>query len=242
MKRYKCLIVDDERLAQELLESYVKKIPYLELVGCCSTAMEAMQFIAQNDIQILFLDIQMPDLTGIEFLRALKQRPATIFTTAYSEYAIEGYELSVVDYLLKPIEFDRFFQAVNKAVNSFGEAKEIFATPITEEKGKEDYFFVKADNKIVRLEFKDILFVEALQKYIQIYTVDQKIVTLLSLSKIELTLPIQRFIRIHRSFIINIEKVESIEGNMVKMGGHSIPVSKGQRELFMERVREKGLF
>jgi len=204
--------------------------------------MEAMQFIAQNDIQILFLDIQMPDLTGIEFLRALKQRPAIIFTTAYSEYAMEGYELSVVDYLLKPIEFERFFQAVNKAVNSLGKTDNVIAAPIIEEKESENYFFVKADSKIVRIEFKDILYVEALQKYIQIYTTERKIVTLLSLSKIEELLPNQRFIRIHRSFIINIESIESIEGNMVKMGDYSIPVSKGQRELFMELVREKGLF
>ena len=109
MKKYKCLIVDDERLAQELLESYIEKIPYLECVASCSTAMEAMQYLAKNQIDLLFLDIQMPDLTGIEFLRSLKKAPATIFTTAYSEYALEGYELSVIDYLLKPIEFDRFF-------------------------------------------------------------------------------------------------------------------------------------
>jgi len=242
MQKYKCLIVDDEKLAQELIESYVKKIPYLDLVACCSTAMEAMQFIAKNDIHILFLDIQMPDLTGVEFLRALKLQPATIFTTAYSEYAIESYELSVVDYLLKPIEFDRFFQAVNKAVNSLSNTKEELPISVIEKKESEDYFFVKADNRIVRLEFNDILFVEAMQKYVQIYTVDNKIVSLLSLSKIEETLPNQRFVRIHRSFIINIEKIENIEGNMVRMGGHKIPISKGQRELFMDLVRKKGLF
>lgn len=245
METYKCLIVDDERLAQELIENYIKKIPYLEVIAACSTAMEAMQQLAQNKVDIMFLDIQMPDITGIDFLRSLKNAPATIFTTAYSEYALDGYELGLVDYLLKPIEFDRFFKAVTKAVDGLPKQVDlprIIKTPATIAKSKEDYFFIKSDSKIVRIAFDDILFIEALQKYIRIYTTDKKVMSLLSMSKIQEMLPAQQFARIHRSYMININRVDSIEGNMVKVLEHKLPISKGQRDRFMEIVRGRGPF
>lgn len=245
MQSYQCLIVDDEKLAQELLENYIKKIPYLEVIASCSNAMEAMQHLAQHEIDILFLDIQMPHVTGIEFLKMLKKTPATIFTTAYSEYALEGYELGLVDYLLKPIEFERFFKAVNKAVESLHKKGEVQNIPISTsfpEKAKEDYFFIKSDGKIVRIAFDDILFIEALQKYIRIYTPNKKVMSLLSLSKIQEMLPSEQFARIHRSYIININQVDIIEGNMVRMRKHTLPISKGQREAFMERVKHRGPF
>lgn len=248
MQKYTCLIVDDEKLAQELLESYVQKLPNLEVVACCSTAMEAMVYLTQQAIDLLFLDIEMPDLSGLDFLRSLKKTPATILTTAYSEYALEGFELSVVDYLLKPIEFERFFRAVTKAISGLQKASPmpmLIPTPVptsTNETPPSDYFFVKADNKIVRVVFDDILFIEALQKYIRIHTAEKRIVTLISLSKIQEDLPERQFIRIHRSYIINIDKIDNIEGNMVRMGKHKLPISKGQREVFMEKIREKGMF
>lgn len=243
MEKIKCLLVDDERLAQELLAGYIKKVPSLEIVAICSTAMEAMHYLSTSQVDLLFLDIQMPDLTGIAFLRSLKTQPATILTTAYSEYALEGFELSVVDYLLKPIEFERFFQALSKALERLQKPvppADIFDP--SDKVAKEDYFFIKTDSKIVRIAFDEVLYIEALQKYIRIHTTDKKIISLLSLSKIEELLPTPPFIRIHRSYLVNIDKVDSIEGNMVRIKAHQLPISKGQRELFMNRLREKGLF
>ncbi len=254
MKKYKCLIVDDETLARELLTDYVSKIPYLELAGTCANAIEAKFALQEKKIDILFLDIQMPDLTGLELLRMLKKKPATILTTAYSEHALEGYELDVLDYLLKPIEFERFFKAVSKAVEWLG--KDALHTKSTEVEAvsntldsspqtstqTEKYFFVKSDYKIVKVEFDEILFVEALQKYVRIHTSKERIVTLLSLSKLLESLPANQFIRIHRSYVINIDKVDSIEGNMVRIGKHNLRISKGQKEAFLEFVKEKGIF
>lgn len=236
MKQYNCLIVDDERLAQELLESYVQKIPNLVHVASCSSALEAMQYLAQHSVDILFLDIQMPDLTGIEFLRTVKNIPATILTTAYSEYALEGYELSVVDYLLKPIEFDRFFKAVMKIVGSSPVPTSLDTV------SQPNYFFIKTDQKIVKIAFEEVLFIEALQKYIRIHTTTKRVVSLFSLSKIQELLPENQFIRIHRSYLLNIDKMDSLEGNMVKIGEHILPISKGQKDNFMTLLKSKGLF
>lgn len=242
MTNYKCLIVDDEQLARDLLESYVKKIDYLELKGTCSSAIEAMQVLQQQEIDILFLDIQMPDLSGIELLKTLKKQPATIFTTAYSEYALDGYELGVIDYLVKPIEFDRFFKAVSKAMNRLQKNQTIVPKDIAPIEPKEDYFFIKSESKIVRIDFDDVLYIEALQKYIRIYTTKEKIITLLSITKILELLPADQFFRIHRSFVLNIDKIDNIEGNMVKIGTYTLTISKGQREHFLEVVKSKGFF
>jgi len=235
---YKCLLVDDESLAQELLAAYIAKIPYLELVQKCSTAIEAQIALQQHDIDILFLDIEMPELTGIDFLRSLSKKPATIFTTAYANYALEAFDLDVVDYLLKPIEFSRFFKAVTKAIQRIG-GENISALP-TEE--KTNYFFVKADYKTVKVNHEDVLFIESHQKYICIYTTKQKIITLLSLSNIMQHLPSQQFVRVHRSYIINIDKIDSIEGNMIHINKHELPISKGQKEAFFALIDKQKLF
>lgn len=239
MENYTCLIVDDERLAQELLESYVQKIPWLESVASCSTAIEAMGILNQKEVDILFLDIQMPDLTGIDFLQSLKKAPITIFTTAYSEYAIEGFELGVADYLLKPIEFERFFKAMNKALGHLNKQAPIPISTNQSITPKEDYFFIKSDNKVVRIAFEEVLFIEALQKYIRIHTKEKRIVSLLSLSKIQELLPSNNFVRIHRSYIVNIDKIDNIEGNMVNINNHKLPISKGQKEAFLKKIKEK---
>lgn len=248
MNTYQCLIVDDERLARELIDSYLQKIPYLKVVAICSSAIEAMQVLQSQQIDLLFLDIQMPNLTGIDFLRSLKDPPLTILTTAYSEFALEGYELSVVDYLLKPVEFDRFFKAISKAMERLEDkkpmdAQQIIATGVAE-KGAEDgdYFFIKVDHKILKINRGEVLYIEADQKYVHIYTEQTKHFTLLSLSKILESLPQSKFIRIHRSFIVNIDKIDSIEGNTVRIKEHKIPISKGQRDAFMEVVKKKGFF
>lgn len=242
MQLLRCLIVDDEKLAQELLSTYVQKMPNLELVATCSTALQAMQVLQSQTVDLLFLDIQMPDLTGLEFLRSLRHPPATILTTAYSEYAVESYELDVVDYLLKPIEFERFFQAVNKVNLTNNHTQTAVNQSITNiQNTTKDHFFVKADSKIIKVNIGDILYIEALQKYVRIHTTQQRIVTLLSLSKILEELPAEQFIRIHRSYIIHLQHIENVEGNMVKIGEQKLPISKGQREEFMQRLRNKGL-
>lgn len=256
MNQYQCVIVDDERLARELLEKYIQKIPYLEITAICTNAIDAMQVLQKNNVDLLFLDIQMPNLTGIDFLRSLKDPPATIFTTAYSKFALEGFELSVVDYLLKPIEFDRFFKAISKAVerleqkNTSEYSEKSIVGNVSDDKNivvdktdkNEKYFFIKTDYKLVKINIADVLYIEADQKYIHIYTEKEKYFTLLSLGKILESLPTEQFIRIHRSYVINIEKIDSIEGNIVKINEYKIPISKGQRERFMDRIKEKGLF
>lgn len=250
---YKCVIVDDEPLAQELLEGYISKIPYLELLQKCSSAIEAQMYLSQNQADILFLDISMPNLTGIDLLKMLNTtQTATIFTTAYSQHAIEAFELDATDYLLKPIEFDRFFKAVTKAVKRLEKGASTssippIAAPANSAKPENeistvDYFFVKSDYKILKVSYNDVLFIESAQKYICIHTTTQKIITLLSLSGVMKQLPAHQFFRVHRSYVVNIDKVDSIEGNMVCIGKHKLPVSKGQREAFFKVIEGKTLF
>lgn len=238
---YKCVIVDDEPLAQELLESYISKIPYLQLVQKCSSAIEAQMYLSQHSTDILFLDISMPNLTGIDLLKMLNTNGlSTIFTTAHSQHAVEAFDLDATDYLLKPIEFDRFFKAVAKAVKRLEKQSSTSANPPIEDANASssmmDYFFVKSDYKILKVSYQEVLFIESAQKYICIHTKDQKIITLLSLSGVMKQLPSHRFFRIHRSYVVNIDKVDSIEGNMVCIGKHQLPISKGQREAFFKVV------
>lgn len=246
--KLKCLIVDDEALARKLLSDYVAKLPDLELVASCSNAIEARSELNKQKIDILFLDIQMSDLTGIEFLRMLKVKPATILTTAYSEYAVEGYELDIVDYLLKPIVFERFFMAVNKAVERLRKDEQPIPQEIQamEQSNREvenrDYFFVKADSKIIRVAYTDVLYIESLREYVRIHTHTEKIITLQSLSKLMEVLPSSRFVRIHRSHIINLEKIEQVNGNLVRLGGEDLQISKGQKEHFLSMINKDGLF
>lgn len=242
MKKYTCIIVDDETLARELLTVHIAKLPYLEILATCANAIEAKFALEKHQPDILFLDIQMPNLTGLELLRMLKRRPATILTTAYSEYALEGYELDVLDYLLKPIEFERFFKAVSKAVDWLDRGQTSVSSipipaPVIEP--QDNYFFVKTDYKMVKVVFSDILFIEALQKYVRIHTPSVRLVTLMSMSQLEETLPTGQFVRIHRSYIVNLDKIDSIEGNIVHIGKQQLPLSKGQREAFLEWVKRK---
>ncbi len=242
MKKYTCIIADDETLARELLAAHVAKIPNLEIVATCPNAIEAKFALEKHQPDLLFLDIQMPNLSGLELLRMLKRRPATILTTAFSEHALESYELDVLDYLLKPIEFERFFKAVSKAVDWLDRGQivpknEAAAAPT---EPPPDYFFVKSDHKIVKVVFSEILFIEALQKYVRIHTARQRIVTLMGMSQLEEILPAGQFVRIHRSSIVNLEKIDSIEGNLVHIEKHQLAISKGQREDFMKWVERKG--
>lgn len=243
MKKYTCIIADDEALARELLASHLSKIPNFEIIANCGSAVEARFALQKHQPDLLFLDIQMPDLTGIELLRMLPKRPATILTTAFSEHALEGYELDVLDYLLKPIEFERFFKAVSKATDwlergQVNENQTIAATPLPT---RDPYFFVKSDSKILKVMFEDILFVEALQKYVRIHTTSERIVSLMGMGQLEAALPTEQFFRCHRSFILNLEKIERIEGHEALVGKHRLPVSKGQWDSFLAKIKEKSL-
>ncbi len=242
METYTCLIVEDEILAQDLLKNYLSKIPGIELIGTCQTAMEALSFIKNESVDILLLDIQMPDLTGIELLRAIKQPPLTILITAYSEYALEGYEFNVVDYLLKPVKFDRFFQAIAKVLERLNQKTPQKDAAIPDTDTAADYIFVKSDYKAIKVKFDDILYIEGMQKYVKFKCKDTQITTLLSLSKLEDILPTKDFLRIQKSFIANLNHIVGIEGNRLVMSNtDKIPMSKSIKPQLIELLDRNGL-
>lgn len=242
--KYTCLLVDDENLALRLLEDYVNKIPQLTIVGKCQNALSALQILQTQQIDILFLDIQMPDLTGIELIKILKNKPEIILTTAYAEHALEGYQLDVTDYLLKPIPFERFVQAVNKAMeyrnlrNAGVSNLNVSSAPVSTAAPALDYMFVKSDYKQIKVPYADILYIEGLREYVSIYTKEKRIVTLETLKNLELTLPAQQFLRIHKSYIINTTKVEALNGNMVEMGKIKVPIGKNYREATLRLLKQ----
>ena len=227
MKKVNCLVVDDEELARTLLENYISRLPHLHLVAKCANPLEAFKVLEEENIDILFLDIQMPELSGIDFLKTLQTQPKVIFTTAYSEYAIEGYQLDVVDYLLKPFSFERFVQAVNKAVNLINEK------PKDTEK---DFLLVKSEHKIHKIKYADIRYIQSMREYVAYFLPNGKILALNSLKKLETELPADQFIRIHKSYIIPIQKVTTLEGNMVHIGDEKLPIGNLYKEEVLKRV------
>jgi DNA-binding LytR/AlgR family response regulator len=233
-----CIIIDDEPLARKGLKEYIADIDFLHLFGEFDSPLKAAGLISRGDVQLLFLDIQMPRITGVEFFKTLHRAPPVIFTTAYPEYALEGFELNALDYLVKPISFDRFLKAALKAK----EYHEIRAKNTAETTGNfKEYFFIKADSKLVKLFFDDILFAEALQNYVVIHTHDKKYITYLTFKSVEEYLPVDRFIKTHKSFIISAAKTESIEGNNIRIGSHDIPISRNLKEEVMAKLL-KGKF
>lgn len=234
----KAIIVDDEPLAQEVLSTYIQKFPQLELVAQCNNAVEAGAILRNESIDLMFLDIEMPQISGIDFLKTLSKRPNVILTTAYSEYAMDGYELNVVDYLLKPIAFDRFAKAVNKALEqgTSGQAE----TKPNEEKSA-DYIFVKADKKLIKVRFSDISYIEGLKDYVILHTPSGRIVTLQTMKSLESKLPSTIFMRVHRSYIVNLSNVSIIEGNTIQMGKKVIPIGKNYKDLLLEVVNKNRL-
>lgn len=241
MKSYTCIIVDDETLAQDLVETHLQKIPNLEIVAKCHTAMEAMAVLNERTIDLMFLDIEMPDLTGIELLKALDKPPYTIFTTAYSEHALEGYELNVVDYLLKPVRFDRLFKAVSKVL-ALLKAKDSGTDHVQTKETKDDYIFVKSEYKAVKVPFEDILYIESMQKYVKFHLTNKTVISLMSISALKEILPQNRFFRCQKSFIIHLDKIESIEGNQLVLTSKvKIPVSKNLKSELLTLVDKNGL-
>lgn len=235
----KCVIIDDEPLAVELLEDFVKKVDSLELVRTFNNAIDAISFINQNNVDLIFLDIQMPHFSGIEFLNTIEKKPLIIFTTAYSDYAVEGFNLGAVDYLVKPIPFHRFLKAVVRAQQIANPAAA--TQPVTENsistESEQDFMFVRAEYENVKMNFSDILFIEGLKDYVKIYTTDGKFtLTLISLIKLENLLSNKGFSRIHRSYIINIKHVKSIQKNKVLISDKRIPISESYKNTFFEKI------
>jgi DNA-binding LytR/AlgR family response regulator len=241
LKTYNCIIVDDETLAQELIEVHLAKISSIHIIAKCHTAIEAMDVINNYHVDIMFLDIQMPDITGVEFLKSLDTAPLTILTTAYSEYAIEGYELNVIDYLLKPIRFDRFFKAIVKVLSILKEANDTIAIE-NMTLVKDDYIFVKSDYKAIKVSFNELVYVESMQKYVKFYLKDKMVMSLMSLTSLEEILPSSSFFRCQKSFIVNLTKIESIEGNQLLLNnGTKIPVSKNLKSELVKLIDKNNL-
>ncbi|PBJ11714.1 LytTR family DNA-binding domain-containing protein [Flavobacterium sp. ACN6] len=235
----KCVIIDDEPLAVELLQDFVKKIDSLELISSFNNAIDAVSFINQNNVDLVFLDIQMPHFSGIDFLNTIEKKPLVIFTTAYSDYAVEGFNLGAVDYLVKPIPFHRFLKAVVRAqqVLQPAMANQALSENTNAPEIEQDFMFVRAEYENVKLNFADILFIEGLKDYVKIYTTDNKfILTLISLIKLENLLSNKGFARIHRSYIINIKHVKSIQKNKVLISDKRIPISESYKSTFFEKI------
>lgn len=231
MKTLRCIIVDDEPLARQGLQGYVEQVDFLDLKAVCKNAIQANTILQQEAIDLIFLDIEMPKLTGINFLKSLQNPPFVIFTTAYSEYALEGYQFDVVDYLLKPISFERFLQACNKALR-------LIAKSDTNEATNEDYIFVKTDKQLVKLNIADILFVEGMQNYILIHTEKEKLMTLVPLKNVFDLLSETNFIQVHRSYIVAKSKIEAIVGNQILVGGKHIPLSTRMRKQVLDLLTD----
>ncbi|WET04536.1 LytTR family DNA-binding domain-containing protein [Flavobacterium sp. YJ01] len=234
----KCVIIDDEPLAVELLQDFVKKVDSLELINSFNNAIDAVSFINQNNVDLVFLDIQMPHFSGIDFLNTIEKKPLVIFTTAYSDYAVEGFNLGAVDYLVKPIPFHRFLKAVVRAQQVL---QPLTPQAISENTNapeiEQDFMFVRAEYENVKLNFADILFIEGLKDYVKIYTTDNKFtLTLISLIKLENLLSSKGFARIHRSYIINIKHVKSIQKNKVLISDKRIPISESYKNTFFEKI------
>jgi two-component system LytT family response regulator len=234
----KCVIIDDEPLAVELLVEFVGRIDSLELVTTFTNAIDAISIINQSQIDLIFLDIEMPHFSGIDFINAIENKPLIIFTTAYSNYAVEGFNLGAVDYLVKPIPFNRFLKSVLRA-QQINTPKSISTTNqnVNPPEIEQDFIFVRAEYENVKINFKDILFIEGLKDYVKIYTTDNKyILTLISLIKLENLLSSKGFSRIHRSYIINIKHIKSIQKNKVLIADKRIPISESYKNAFFEKI------
>lgn len=233
-----CIIIEDEPLARNLLVDYVSKVPTLNLVQAFGNPLEALEVLRAQPVDILFLDVQMPQLTGISLLKVLQNKPMVILTTAYSEYATEGYELDVADYLLKPVTFERFLKAVDKVTQRLsGESK---ATPVTTEiQVLPDFVFVKDGTKSVKITLAEILYVEGLKDYVTIHTKQQKITTLQRMKTLEEQLPADKFIRIHNSYIVAVQAIDIVHKNEVQIGTASLPIGDTYRKPFREFIEKK---
>ena len=235
----KCIIVDDEPLAIEILESYVARIEQLQLVGTFRNAIAAFTFLQQHPVDLIFLDIQMPKLSGIDFLKTLKKHPKVIFTTAFRDYALDGFELEVADYLLKPIPFERFLKAVAKVLPQAETERTLPAQPSTT--SNESFIYFKVDKKMVKTRLSDILYIESIKDYVKVRTLDKEIITQQKISYLEESLPRTQFLRVHRSFMVNVERIDAYSATDVEMGKHQIPIGRNYKNDVI-RILSKQVF
>lgn len=230
----RCLVIDDEPYARQLLREFIEKVPNLVLEGAYANALKALPTLSKKPIDIIFLDIQMPDISGIDFLKTLDKKPNIIFTTAFAEYALEGFELDAVDYLLKPFDFNRFLKAINKLTQRI--EKQVFSINNSEKSTQADFMFVKDGHKLVKVDYKSILFIKGTREYVTIHTRDKKIMSLQTLKNMEAELPAD-FIRVHNSFIIYLPAVGSLSKNELEIGEELIPIGITYKKTLLERVK-----
>jgi len=230
--KLRCIAVDDEPLSLKIIEKYAADLPQLDLLATCGNAFEAMEELRRNPIDLMFLDINMPKLSGISLLKSLDKQPLVIFTTAYPEYAVEGFELEAVDYLLKPFSLERFIKAVNRAADRL-------AAPATAAPPRPESLMVKADKKLYKVDFQDISYLEAYGDYVKIFTKDKMLLTKERLNTVEQQLPPAQFFRIHRSYIVALSAIEFIEGNTVKVGKEKLPISENLKDGLIDSLRKR---
>lgn len=229
--KIRAIIVEDEPLAREGLKSYVREIDSLELCATCENALEANEALKSEKIDLMFLDIQMPKITGIDFLKSLQSPPMVILTTAYPNYALQGFELDVVDYLVKPYPFDRFLKAVNKAKDLFQLRQNPKENPTSKEA-----IFIKVDNVLKRVVLNDIIFIEGMENYVALHTKEGRMITLMTMKSMEENLPAEKFLRVHKTYIISKNQVKGIEGNEIDMGKAKVPMSRNRRNEIIEEL------
>lgn len=232
MKKLKCIIVDDEPVARKIIREFVQQINYLQLVGEFENAFKTENFLKHEHVDLVFLDIEMPKLSGVDWLKKSDVKPLVILTTAFTKYALEGYELDIIDYLLKPISFNRFLKAVQKA-------KDFISIKNNSDEVNPSWLFIRSDKRIEKIELDDILYIESTGNYINIHTKDKSIVAYLTLKTIETELSPSGFIKIHQSFIVSFSKIEAIEGNTVKLNNKLLPISRSYRDAFMKMIEER---
>jgi len=236
----RCIAIDDEPLALDVLEDFIAQVPFLELVKTCQSAVEALELLHKEKIQLIFLDIQMPQISGVQFLKSLEKRPKVIFTTAYSDYALEGFNLDAVDYLLKPFTFERFLKAVNKAYQQINlqPAEAGSAPPETVQPVPKDYMFVKSGYDIIKVRYDEIRYIEGLKDYVKIHTDGKTIVSLMSMKALVEELP-DNFVRVHRSFIVNFERITLVQKRKVHIQQVEIPIGEVYRDAFLEKLKQE---
>jgi len=235
-----CLIIDDEPLARDLIRSHINKLENFNIVAECGDAMRALQELRSQDIDLMFMDIQMPQITGIEFLKTLKSPPKVVITTAYREYALEGFELDVVDFLLKPVTFERFLKSVNKYYQVSQE--EIAPLSHSEEPKTNDdpFIYVKENKRVIKVYLNEILYIEGLSEYVQIYTGKRKIITKTSMTNMEEKLPSESFFRIHKSFIVSLSKIEAFTAHSIEVPGKELPIGRSYKSLVLDALQYNG--
>lgn len=238
MSKIRCIIVDDEALARQVIRKYLEDLPDYEIVAECKNAVDAISVLSNNAVDLIFLDINMPKLNGLSFLKTLNNPPMVIITTAYKDYAVEGYELDVLDYLNKPFSFERFLKGLSKVNKYIGTKDNVNKQEIKSDNAIKDFIFIKADKKTYRLNFSEIRYIEALGDYVKICTENDTIVSYSTLKKLEAALPFELFPRVHKSYIVSIAKVDTIEGNTLNIGDKNITIGSSYRKRFFDLIQK----